>query len=70
MAPASPQSNQIDRLIADRTATAGMVAKLRACQFALRRGVADVVIVDGRDGSALEQAALGSWPASATRLVA
>jgi len=60
----------IDRLIARRTATAGMVAKLRACQFALQRGVADVVIVDGRDGSTLEQAALGSWPASATRLVA
>ncbi len=60
----------IDRLIADRTATAGMVAKLRACQFALQSGVADVVIVDGRDESTLEQAALGNWPASATRLVA
>ena len=60
----------IDRLIAGRTATAGMVAKLRACQFALQSGVPVVVIVDGRDGSALEQAALGSRPAGATRLVA
>jgi len=60
----------IDRLIADRTATAGMVAKLRACQFALQSGVADVVVVDGRDRSTLEQATLGNWPAGATRLVA
>lgn len=56
-------------LIHDRTATAGMVAKLRACAHALAHGVADVVIVDGRDAAALEQAAVGvTPPAAATRL--
>jgi len=59
----------VDRLIADRTATAGMIAKLRACGYALAHGVADVVIVDGRDGRALEQAAVAAVPANATRLV-
>lgn len=59
----------VDRLIDDRTATAGMIAKLRACAHALAHGVHDVVIVDGRDGQALEQAALAAAPASATRLV-
>ncbi len=60
----------VERLIADRTATAGMIAKLRACGQALEHGVRDVVIVDGRDGDALEQAALAAAPAKATRLVA
>lgn len=59
----------VERLIADRTATAGMIAKLRACGQALAHGVRDVVIVDGRDGDALEQAALAAAPAKATRLV-
>jgi acetylglutamate kinase len=59
----------VDRLIHDRTATAGMVAKLRACGDALEAGVEDVIIVDGRDGAALEQAGLASSPANATRLV-
>ncbi len=60
----------VNRLIQDRTATAGMVAKLRACLHALEQGVDDVVIVDGRDGAALEQAALAAAPPNATRLVA
>jgi acetylglutamate kinase len=38
----------ISRLIADGTATAGMVAKLSACRAALDAGVASVRIVDGR----------------------
>jgi len=59
----------VDRLINDRTATAGMIAKLRACAHALAGGVDDVVIVNGRDQSALEQAALAAAPANATRLV-
>jgi len=62
--------DDIERLIHGRTATAGMVAKLRACERALEAGVGDVIIVDGRDGSALEQAVMGASPASATRLVA
>ena len=59
-----------ERLIAGGTATAGMIAKLRACQDALTHGVGDVVIVDGRDPSALEGAVLEAVPAKATRLVA
>ena len=34
-----------------------MIAKLRACEHALAGGVDDVVIVDGRDRTALEGAA-------------
>lgn len=36
------------RLIKQGTASAGMVAKLKACRAALRGGVADVFIVNGR----------------------
>ena len=51
-----PGGNRIDALDAraletmvhDGTATAGMIAKLRACQSARYAGVADVRIVDGR----------------------
>ncbi len=56
-------------LLADRTATAGMVAKLRACDDALASGVEDVIIVDGRDQSALTAAAIGETPRAATRVV-
>jgi acetylglutamate kinase len=65
-----PQLNAdaVARLVSDGTATAGMIAKLRACEHALAGGVDDVVIVDGRDLTALEGAASGNAPASATRL--
>jgi acetylglutamate kinase len=59
----------IGRLLADGTATAGMMAKLRACREALASGVEDVVIVDGRDGEALAATAGTTVPAGATRLV-
>jgi acetylglutamate kinase len=59
----------VARLVSDGTATAGMVAKLRACEHALAHGVDDVVIVDGRDRTALEAAASSDTPAAATRLV-
>ena len=59
----------LERLIDSGTATAGMIAKLRGCEHALRHGVGDVVIVDGRDSAALEAAALGTAPPTATRLV-
>jgi len=59
----------VSKLIQAGTATAGMVAKLRACTDALASGVGDVLIVDGRDGGALEAAALDTAPGSATRLV-
>jgi len=61
-------SEAVARLLADGTATAGMVAKLRACEHALAGGVDDVVIVDGRERPALEAASSGT-PAAATRLV-
>jgi acetylglutamate kinase len=38
----------IDDLIGSGTASAGMVAKLRACRTALRGGVKEVAIADGR----------------------
>jgi acetylglutamate kinase len=38
----------IDRLIADGTATAGMIAKLSSCRAALVDGAPDVRIIDGR----------------------
>jgi acetylglutamate kinase len=67
-------SAAIARLIDGGTATAGMIAKLRACKQALERAgpggdVGDVVIVDGRDGAALEAAVLDAAPRKATRIV-
>ena len=59
----------IAQLVAGGTATAGMIAKLRACEHALAGGVEDVVIVDGRNRSALQEAATGAVPLSATRVV-
>ena len=42
-------ARQAGRLIKAGTASAGMVAKLRACRAAVRAGVGDVVIVNGRE---------------------
>ena len=58
----------IERLVSDRTATAGMLAKLAACQQARTGGVDEVMIVDGRDHAAVEAAATGTAPANATRI--
>jgi acetylglutamate kinase len=55
-------------LIGSGTATAGMIAKLRACERAIAGGVADVVIVDGRDAAALAAAATEDVPHLATRI--
>lgn len=60
----------IDRLVRNGTATAGMIAKLRAAEQALRAGVDEVVILDGREQAAIESAAEGSVPAAATRILA
>ena len=61
----------IATLVTGRTATAGMIAKLRACEDALAGGVDDIVIVDGRDGDALRAscAPAGVVPPSATLIV-
>jgi acetylglutamate kinase len=50
---------QLDRaaagaLIASGTASAGMVAKLRACQDAVGNGAAEVLLVDGRSAQVIE----------------
>jgi acetylglutamate kinase len=45
-----------------------MIAKLRACEQAITAGVGDVVIIDGRDESAIVAAATGAVPAGATRI--
>jgi acetylglutamate kinase len=58
----------IAELVSDGTATAGMIAKLRACEQAIAAGVGDVLIIDGRDESAIEAAAVGAVPANATRI--
>jgi acetylglutamate kinase len=62
------EADEIGRLVSGRTATAGMIAKLRACERALSNGAGEVVIVDGRDTAALEASALGDPPTTATRL--
>jgi acetylglutamate kinase len=57
-------------LVGAGTATAGMIAKLRACEHAVAGGVDEVVIVDGRDATALTAAVNGAAPQGATRIVA
>ena len=65
----------IANMVNGGTATAGMIAKLHACEEALSGGVDDVVIVDGRDRDALCAAASAAGavpatvPATATRIV-
>jgi acetylglutamate kinase len=64
----SLSGDAVAALVGDGTATAGMVAKLRACEHALAHGVDSVVIVDGRDEAALVAAVEGAAAAGATRL--
>jgi acetylglutamate kinase len=63
-------ADAVAALVGDGTATAGMIAKLRACEHALAGGVDDVVIVDGRDSAALTAAAASASPVAATRIAA
>ena len=63
------EADAVARLVNDGTATAGMIAKLRACEHALAGGVDDVVIVDGRSAETLAAAAVSNTPAAATRIV-
>jgi acetylglutamate kinase len=60
------ESRDIAALVTSGTATAGMIAKLRACAHALAGGVDEVVIVDGRDRDALIAAATSEAPPNAT----
>ena len=47
----SLDAQALDAMVADGTATAGMIAKLLACRTARDAGVGDVRIVDGRSAS-------------------
>jgi acetylglutamate kinase len=55
-------------LVNDGTASAGMIAKLRACEHALNGGVDDVLIVDGRTAGALVAATVTGSSPTATRI--
>jgi acetylglutamate kinase len=62
------------RLIASGVASAGMVAKLRACEEALALGAGEVLLVDGRDLEAIAAALTGTTDgpsrSTTTRMVA
>jgi acetylglutamate kinase len=47
-------------MMASGEASAGMVAKLKACQKAVKAGVADVRIADGRTAAGLTAALAGA----------
>jgi acetylglutamate kinase len=60
----------IDTLIGSGVASAGMIAKLRACQQAIAGGVEEIVLVDGREPATIAAALERSADASlATRIV-
>jgi acetylglutamate kinase len=63
------EASAVADLVNGGTATAGMIAKLRACEHALAGGVDEVVIVDGRKAADLVNAANGAASAAATRLM-
>jgi acetylglutamate kinase len=59
---ATLDNDGIDKLVSSGTATAGMIAKLRACRKAVKGGVRDVVIADGRRPKRLVALLTGSSP--------
>ena len=60
---------RIEKLVKSGTANAGMVAKLAACQAALKGGAKSVAIVDGRSPARLLKALKGEKTAATTRVV-
>lgn len=60
---------RIEKLVKSGTANAGMVAKLAACQAALKGGAKNVVIVDGRVPSRLVKAVAGEKTSATTKVV-
>jgi acetylglutamate kinase len=60
---------RIEKLVTSGTANAGMVAKLAACQAALKGGAKNVVIVDGRNPARLIQALAGEKVTGSTKVV-
>lgn len=59
---ASLNKKAIEALVSSGTATAGMVAKLRACRAAAEGGVRSVVIVDGRKPKNVAALVAGKLP--------
>jgi acetylglutamate kinase len=62
-------AERIEKLVKSGTANAGMVAKLSACQAALKGGAKSVVIVDGRAPGRLVKALSGEKTSATTKLV-
>jgi acetylglutamate kinase len=60
---------RIEKLVKSGTANAGMVAKLHACQMALKGGAKNVVIVDGRAPGRLVKALAGEKTSATTKVV-
>ncbi|HUQ87686.1 MAG TPA: acetylglutamate kinase [Vicinamibacterales bacterium] len=60
---------RIEKLVKSGTANAGMVAKLAACQAALKGGAKNVVIVDGRMPGRLVKAVAGEKTTATTRVI-
>ena len=59
---------RIEKLVKSGTANAGMVAKLAACQAALKGGAKSVVIVDGRSPGRLVKALDGQKTSATTKV--
>jgi acetylglutamate kinase len=62
-------TERIDKLVKSGTANAGMVAKLAACQAALKGGAKNVAIVDGRSPARIVKALNGEKTSATTRVV-
>ncbi|MEP6782528.1 MAG: acetylglutamate kinase [Acidobacteriota bacterium] len=60
---------RIEKLVKSGTANAGMVAKLNACQVALKGGTKSVVIIDGRAPGRLVKALSGQKTSATTKVV-
>lgn len=61
--------DRIEKLVKSGTANAGMVAKLAACQAALKGGTKNVAIVDGRSPGRLVKALAGDKTSATTKVV-
>ena len=59
---------RIEKLVKSGTANAGMVAKLAACQMALKGGAKSVLIVDGRSPARLVKALAGEKTSGTTKV--
>jgi acetylglutamate kinase len=62
-------SERIEKLVKSGTANAGMVAKLAACQAALKGGAKNVAVVDGRSPGRLVKALNGEKTSATTKVM-